>query len=159
MRREAGYPQIDREIVGNAVAHLRAPPERAAVYGAGADGDDEARIRHRIVRRPQGRTHVGADGPGDHDAVSMTRGGDELHPEPGEVEDHVAQCHQLRLAAVAASGGYRAQPERPAEEAAAPLVQGPSQLHFAGPRAETLPGRAGHPELPREADRSVRTHR
>jgi hypothetical protein len=56
MGRAAGYPQVHREILGNAVADLRAPAEGAAIDRTGAHGDDEARIRDRVVRRPQGRS-------------------------------------------------------------------------------------------------------
>src|SRR5690606_40579619 len=55
-------------------------------------------------------------GPGDEQAVGVSRRGHELDAEPGKVEDHGTEHVHVGLAAVAAARADLAELQRPAEE-------------------------------------------
>ena len=119
VRRAARDAQVHRDVRGHAVAHFGAAPERPAVDGAGADRDDQPRLRGSPRRSGTRASRMLSLTAPVMTMPSAWRGrGDELDAEARQVEHHVAQRDQLRLAAVAAPRRDRAQPQRAAEEPA-----------------------------------------
>ena len=57
-RRAAGDVDVDRQHVRDAVAGGVRPGEHAAGDGARADGHDQARLGHRLVRAQRGLLEV-----------------------------------------------------------------------------------------------------
>jgi len=122
--RAAGDVQIHRDDGVGAVVLLGVADVGTAGDGAGADRDDDAGLGDGLVGLLQGDAHVLGDRAGDEQAVGVTRRGDHLDAEAGEVEDHRPQHVDVRLAAVAPTGAHLAQLERAAVEPPQLLAEG-----------------------------------
>ena len=86
--------------------------EHAAADRARPDGDDEPRLRHRLVGAPGGLLEVARHDPGHEEQVGVARRGDEVDPEPLDVVVRVEQRGDLPVAAVARAGVEVADVER-----------------------------------------------
>ena len=97
--------------------------ERAAGYGAGADGNHNLGIGNGFIGLFQAEHHVPAYATGDQNAVGVARRGDELNAESSEIEDDRIEHVHVRFAGVAAGGAHFAQFQRSSEQSARFLVE------------------------------------
>ncbi len=130
MRRAAGDVKVNRQNGINAIVNFRQIAERAAAESAGANGDDDFRLWDCRVSLAQRVSHVMAHRAGDDQAVGVARRSDDVDTEAQHVKNDIIQRLQLEVAAVAASGGDRAQLQRAAEELAHFFIERLRQLDF-----------------------------
>ena len=118
MGRASRNEEVDRQDAADAVFDRVGAPEDPAACGARPDRDDDPGLRDRVVRLDQRLPHVLRHGARDQEPVRVPGRGDEVDPEPLQVEDRVAQRLRLEVAPVAPPGGHLPQVERPAEQGA-----------------------------------------
>ncbi len=108
-------------------------------------------LRDRVVRLDQRLPHVLRHGSGDQQPVRVPGRGDEVDPEPLQVEDRVSQGLRLEVAPVAPPRGHLPQVKRTSEKR--PDVRGGRQGgESLSPKHQVLPLAARQGGIPREPD-------
>ena len=126
MRRAPGDEEVDVEHGRGAAAHLVRAGEGTAGDRAGAGGDDDLRIRHRLLGLLQGSAHVLRHRAGDQQAVGVPRGGDKLDAESAHVPSDRGEDVRVRLAGVAAACAHLAKLQGPSQQPAGAPCRAPS---------------------------------
>jgi len=114
-RRAAGNIDVDRQNLVDAAGARVTFPDDATGGGAGAHGDHDARVGNSLDGAAHGGLQVARDRAGDHDAVGVARGGDEVDAEATHVVHRVQKGGEFPVAGVAGSCVEMAQVQRAAE--------------------------------------------
>src|ERR1035438_6248233 len=71
--------------------------------GGRANKDHQFGLRDGFITDPYSFRHILSNGPGNHDAICMTRTGNKFDPVPSHVKIHVSCCIQLHLSRIIAT--------------------------------------------------------
>lgn len=131
MWRASGDVQVNRENSVHALVNLGAAGKGPAADCAGADRNDDLRVRDGVVGLQDGVMHVPRNGACNQEPIRMARGGGELNAEPGEIPADGIQHVGVEVAGVAASRADFAQSKRTAENAKEVIAHPFGEFQFA----------------------------